>query len=294
MRGFSAAVAVLIIACPCAMGLAVPTAVMVATGRGAQLGVLIKGGEALQRAGEVDTVVLDKTGTVTEGKPVVTDVVVGAGEPVQRGRRAASCRRRRIAVAASAGGAIVAEAERRGLARARGRRISAPAAASAPRRSVDGHAVVVGNAAYLRTMLGRRRRARRARRIACAARGRTPVFVAIDGALAGMIELADTIRPASATAIRRLRAAGLRVRAAHRRSARRGRVDRARGRDRRRGGRRAPGRKGRRDRAAAARGPRRRDGGRRHQRRAGAGAGRRRHRDGRRHRHRDRGGRSSR
>ncbi|HKN69296.1 MAG TPA: heavy metal translocating P-type ATPase, partial [Gemmatimonadaceae bacterium] len=74
-HAFAASIAVLIIACPCAMGLAVPTAVMVATGKGAELGLLIKGGEALERAGAIDTVILDKTGTVTEGRPAVTDVV---------------------------------------------------------------------------------------------------------------------------------------------------------------------------------------------------------------------------
>lgn len=79
VRAFAASVAVLIIACPCAMGLAVPTAVMVASGKGAELGVLIKGGEALQRAGDITTVVLDKTGTVTEGKPTVTDIALVAG-----------------------------------------------------------------------------------------------------------------------------------------------------------------------------------------------------------------------
>jgi P-type Cu+ transporter len=78
-HAFAASIAVLIIACPCAMGLAVPTAVMVATGKGAELGLLIKGGEALERAGAIDTVILDKTGTVTEGHPAVTDVIPVAG-----------------------------------------------------------------------------------------------------------------------------------------------------------------------------------------------------------------------
>jgi Cu+-exporting ATPase len=79
VHAFAASIAVLIIACPCAMGLAVPTAVMVATGKGAELGLLIKGGEALERAGAIDTVVVDKTGTLTEGRPAVTDVVTMPG-----------------------------------------------------------------------------------------------------------------------------------------------------------------------------------------------------------------------
>jgi len=79
VRGFATSIAVLIIACPCAMGLAVPTAVMVASGKGAELSILIKGGEALERAAGIDTVVLDKTGTVTEGRPAVTDVVAAPG-----------------------------------------------------------------------------------------------------------------------------------------------------------------------------------------------------------------------
>src|SRR5258707_1083310 len=80
MQGFAAAVTVLVIACPCAMGLAVPTAVMVATGRGATFGLLIKGGEALQRLEKIDTIVLDKTGTITAGRPQVTDLLLAGSE----------------------------------------------------------------------------------------------------------------------------------------------------------------------------------------------------------------------
>src|SRR6202043_233733 len=80
MQAFAAAVTVLVIACPCAMGLAVPTAAMVATGRGAAFGILIKGGEALQRLEKIDTVVLDKTGTITEGRPQVTNVLLAMYE----------------------------------------------------------------------------------------------------------------------------------------------------------------------------------------------------------------------
>ena len=124
MQAFAAAVTVLVIACPCAMGLAVPTAVMVATGRGASFGLLIKGGEALQRLEKVDTVVLDKTGTITTGRPEVTDILVvsRAGETVQRssfsnGTRiiilCSGCARARERTSARRGGGSICSGPRR-------------------------------------------------------------------------------------------------------------------------------------------------------------------------------------
>jgi len=208
VRGFAAAIAVLVIACPCAMGLAVPTAVMVATGKGAELGVLIKGGEALQRAGDVTTVVLDKTGTVTEGKPGVTDVVRtdALASDDELLRLTASLER---SSEHPLGSAIVRHAESRALTLAR-----AEGFAAVPGRGatgvVDGRALAVGNAALLAdwgidvTPL-----------LAHAARvtgeAKTPVFIGVDGALAGLIAIADPLRPTSAAAVARLRAMGLEV-----------------------------------------------------------------------------------
>jgi Cu+-exporting ATPase len=208
MRGFTAAVAVLIIACPCAMGLAVPTAVMVATGRGAQLGVLIKGGEALQRAGDIDTVVLDKTGTVTAGKPLVTEVVAASNrftvdDIVQLAAGVESLSQHPLAAA------IVAERVNRGLtavAAAAFRSTTSLGAAA----MVDGRAVAVGNAAFMQQeSVDVAPLDSDATRLA--GLGQTPVFVSVDRALAGVIALADPIRPTSAGAIAHLRSAGLHV-----------------------------------------------------------------------------------
>jgi Cu+-exporting ATPase len=212
VRAFAAAVAVLIIACPCAMGLAVPTAVMVATGKGAELGVLIKGGEALQRAGDVGTVVLDKTGTVTEGRPTVTDVVLATDAPaVARGEEAML---RLVASVESSSEHPLADAIVR-RARDLGLAISAPAsfesvAGKGASGVVDGVAVAVGNPAL---MAGRGIDVAPLRAAAdrLAGEGKTPVFVAANGRLAGLLAVADPIRETSREAITRMRALGLDV-----------------------------------------------------------------------------------
>jgi len=213
---FAAAVAVLIIACPCAMGLAVPTAVMVATGKGAQVGVLIKGGEALQRARGVNVVVLDKTGTVTEGRPAVTDVVVAPGWAVS-GMGATSLETELLRLAASLeatsehplADAIVRSAKERGLelgaiegfASVTGRGVTGV---------VDGRAVAIGNdklmADYAVSVAPLEEAAAR-----LAGQGKTPVYVAVDGRLAGVIAVADPIKATSREAVARLRRMGLEV-----------------------------------------------------------------------------------
>ena len=215
VRAFAAAVAVLIIACPCAMGLAVPTAVMVATGKGAELGVLIKGGEALQRAGELNTVVLDKTGTVTEGKPTVTDVVVADnGAFVHREdallQLVASLESRSEHPLADA---IVRYARERGLSVVEPDRFASHTGRGAigvVNAAGIAFAVVVGNAALLADHAVNTT-ALHAHVDRLANDGKTPMFVAVDGRLAGLIAVADPIRNSSRAAITQLHAMGLDV-----------------------------------------------------------------------------------
>ena len=202
VHAFAASIAVLIIACPCAMGLAVPTAVMVATGKGAELGLLIKGGEALERAGEIDTVVVDKTGTLTEGRPTVTNVITRDGVRQEHMLRlVAAVERLSEHPLASA---IVAYARVRGIEPLRATEFEA---VSDPGRGVGGRVgdafVIAGNEALMRAHdVDTAPLANDAARLA--AEAKSTVFVAQDGALIGLLGVADPIRPSSAPAIRSL------------------------------------------------------------------------------------------
>jgi Cu+-exporting ATPase len=203
---FTAAVAVLIIACPCALGLATPTALMVGTGRGAQLGILIRGPEVLENTRRVDTVVLDKTGTVTTGRMALLDVVPADGEDPSRLLRLA--------------GALEAASEHpiaQAVARAAADRTGAlpPVEGFANVEGLGVHGVVAGAA----VVVGRRRlladwsmalspALERAATDAEAA-GRTAIAVGWDGAARGVLVVADAVKPTSAAAVRQLRALGL-------------------------------------------------------------------------------------
>jgi P-type Cu+ transporter len=209
MRGFATAVSVLIIACPCAMGLAVPTAVMVATGRGAELGVLIKGGEALQRAGDVTTVVLDKTGTVTEGRPSVTDLVIAPNSVWGDDELLHAAASLETASEHPLAAAIVRHAVSRGLTLARPETFESTTGQGV-HGVVDGRAVLIGNASLLEAWsIDGAPLASHAARFASDAK--TPMYVAVDGALAGVLAVADPIRDSSRDAIAQLRALGLEV-----------------------------------------------------------------------------------
>ncbi len=211
-------VAVLVIACPCALGLATPTAIMVGTGKGAENGVLIRDGSALETAHKLDTVVLDKTGTITEGKPRVTDIVVfgdasGLDENGLLRLVAAAERGSEHPLAA----AVLAEAGERGLELPEARDFEA-VAGHGIRAVVDGRTVVAGNerlaggaAADAGEQLGGSA-AQGARVVEeLSAQGKTVITVRIGGAPAGAIAVADTVKPGSAAAVRRLRDLGLDV-----------------------------------------------------------------------------------
>ena len=197
-------VAVLIIACPCALGLATPTSITVGTGKGAESGVLIRSAGALETAGRISTVVLDKTGTITRGEPSLTDIV--ADDENELLRLAASCERASEHPIAQA---IVRAAQERGLA------LDEPAEFEAfpgggVKASVDGRKLLIGNSKLLREK-GVEASSLDARIEALEGQGKTVVVVSVDGAASGLLAVADTIKSGSREAIAALKQMGMKV-----------------------------------------------------------------------------------
>ncbi|MBP3910468.1 MAG: copper-translocating P-type ATPase [Niameybacter sp.] len=199
-------ISVLVIACPCALGLATPTAIMVGTGKGAEHGVLIKGGEALETTYKINTIVFDKTGTITEGKPRVTDVITHdmSKEEV-------------LILAASAekgsehplGEAIVREAQEKGLAFKNIESFNA-IPGHGIEVTIDGQQVLLGNK---KLMVERQIPISHLENVSdqLAAEGKTPMYIATEGILRGIIAVADTVKPSSKQAIKTLQEMGIEV-----------------------------------------------------------------------------------
>jgi P-type Cu+ transporter len=217
MQAFAAAVTVLVIACPCAMGLAVPTAVMVATGRGAALGVLIKGGEALQRLEKIDTVVLDKTGTITVGRPQVTDILLTTSGDEDTALTMSAREDHLIRVAAALerasehplATAVVDYAHERGLNLPEANEFESLTGLGVV-GTVEGQATLIGN----HSLMEKYDVAVNSLQVAAeriAEDGKTALWVALDGRLRGIVAVADMIKPGSVEAIRKMHAEGLRV-----------------------------------------------------------------------------------
>ncbi|MCL2127884.1 MAG: heavy metal translocating P-type ATPase [Treponema sp.] len=202
-------ISVLVIACPCALGLATPTAIMVGTGKGAEKGILIKGGEALETAHKINTVVFDKTGTITEGKPEVTDIIMPNGELEKNIKNF-------LQLAASAekgsehplGQAIVREAEKRGL-----NLLPVTEFKAIPGRGIEANLpipVLIGNRKLMdeRSISFAEMEAESDR---LAAEGKTPMYAALDGKAAGILAVADVVKKSSAGAIKKLHKMGIEV-----------------------------------------------------------------------------------
>jgi P-type Cu+ transporter len=200
------AIAVLIIACPCALGLATPMSIMVGVGRGAQAGILIRDAEALEVLGKADTLVVDKTGTLTEGRPSLVAVVAPAGNGDEIVRLAASLER---GSEHPLGEAIVRGAADRGLSLADARDFASVTGGGVS-GVVDGRRVIIGNAELLRDR-GIDTGALSADADALRADGRTAVFVAVDERALGVLGIADPIKATTAEAIRQLHDDGIRV-----------------------------------------------------------------------------------
>jgi len=205
--GLIAAVSVLIIACPCALGLATPMSIMVGVGRGAQAGVLIRNAEALERMERVDTLVVDKTGTLTEGKPKVTALITAPGlDESDVLRLAASVERLSEHPLATA---IVAAAVERGIALGSADGFDAPSGKGAL-GVVDGRRIVLGNAPFLAAQgIATEALAERAEQLR--RDGATVIFVAIDGRAAGLIAVADPIKVDAQAALQSLTRAGIHI-----------------------------------------------------------------------------------
>ena len=197
--------AVLVIACPCALGLATPTAIMTGTGKGAELGILITGGEALETAGKTRVVVLDKTGTITEGRPAVTDVVPAAGASAEEVVRLAAAAERRSehplaeAILKHAADKDIEVPEPENFTAVPGRGIDA---------SVGGRTVLLGNRAFIRERSVPTGELEQ-EAASLAAEGKTPVYLAADGRLLGILAVADTIKDTSAEAVHILHGMGI-------------------------------------------------------------------------------------
>jgi Cu+-exporting ATPase len=207
-NALSATIAVLIIACPCALGLATPTAIMVGTGKAAQYGILIRGGEALEQARRIDAVVLDKTGTITQGKPAVTEVILASGVDEREVLRLAAAAE--VGSEHPLGEAIVERARAAGISALPAAAQFAAVSGRGIQAVVEGRAVALGNMAFMGDKsidvgeLGKK-----AETLARA--GATPMYVGWDGHIKGIIAVADTVKREAQEAIAQLSALGLEV-----------------------------------------------------------------------------------